>query len=195
MASDGLAPDLQALHERACLRFVDYVGRVQPHQWLAPTPCADWNVGALVDHVVRWNTLVPDFLEGLSVAEMAAPFERDVLGDNAAAAAAASARQALAAFTVEGALERIVHHPIGDIPGSQVLLLRLFDNTIHGSDLACALAIDEPIDPEVASLLYAVSETQRAEIRASGAFGPAEIPVPADADIQTRLLGLLGRGP
>ena len=66
------------------LHFVDYVGRVQAHQWQAPTPCADWDVRTLVDHVVRWNTLVPDFLAGQSMDDMVAPMARDVLGDDPA---------------------------------------------------------------------------------------------------------------
>jgi uncharacterized protein (TIGR03086 family) len=193
MASDGPAPDLRALHERACLRFVDYVGRIQAHQWTAPTPCADWDVRALVDHVVRWNVLVPEFLAGQSIDDMEAPLARDVLGDDPVAAAAASVRIAVEAFTRDGALEMIVHHPLGEIPGSQMLFNRVFDNTIHAWDLARGLGIDDQMDPETASLLFAVSDSQRAQIRASGAFGPEEIPVPADADVQTRLLGVLGR--
>ena len=185
-------PDLRAPHEAACRRFVGYVRRIQSDQWPAPTPCSDWDVRALVDHVVRWNTFVPDFLAGRSVADMTDPFGRDVLGADPADAAARSVDQAVAAFNAPDALETMVDHPYGHMPGAQVLYLRLFDNTIHGWDLATALGIAHPIDAEVAGLLYAVSDTQRDAIRASGAFGP-EISVPPEADIQTRLLGLLGR--
>jgi uncharacterized protein (TIGR03086 family) len=186
-------PDLRPLHERACQRFVEYVLRIQPGQWLAPTPCSDWNVRALVDHVVRWNTFVPEFLAGRSLADMVAPFERDILGEDAAAAAAAAVQQAVAAFGAPGALEKIVHHPFGELPGAQVLYLRLFDNTIHAWDLARALSIDASIEPAVAELLYGASLAQRELIRASGHFGPAEVWVNEDMDTQSRLLGLLGR--
>jgi uncharacterized protein (TIGR03086 family) len=81
------------------------------------------------------------------------------------------------------------------MPGAQVLYLRLFDNVVHGWDLARAVGLDESIDPEIANLLYMVSLSQREAIRASGHFGPAEVQVPADADTQARLLGLLGREP
>ncbi|HET6318083.1 MAG TPA: TIGR03086 family metal-binding protein [Chloroflexota bacterium] len=185
-------PDLRAPHEHACHRFVGYVQRIRPEQWHTVTPCSEWDVRALVDHVVRWNLFVPEFLAGRSIADMADPFTREVLGDDPAASATRSAQQAIAAFNASGALEALVHHPYGEMPGAQVLYLRLFDNTIHGWDLAHALGIDHPIDPEVAGLLYAVSDSQREAIRASGAFGP-EIAVPPDADVQSRLLGLLGR--
>jgi Mycothiol maleylpyruvate isomerase N-terminal domain len=33
--------------------FTQRLGLVRPHQWPAPTPCAAWDVQALVNHVVR----------------------------------------------------------------------------------------------------------------------------------------------
>ena len=162
-------------------------------QWNATSPCTDWDVRALVDHVVRWNVLTPELLAGRSLAEIDAPFERDVLGQDPAAAAQSSMQQAIDAFDAPGALERIVPHPFGAVPGAQVVYLRLFDNAIHGWDLARALGINARIDPDIAETLYHASLSQREMIRASGHFGPAEVAVPEDADIQTLLLGLLGR--
>ena len=74
-----------------------------------------------------------------------------------------------------------------------VLYLRLFDNSIHGWDLARAIGMGEPLDDETVEVLWAVSVPQREAIRASGHFWSAEIQVPEDAPLETRLLGLLGR--
>jgi uncharacterized protein (TIGR03086 family) len=186
-------PDLRALHECACHHFVEYVERVRPEQWEAPTPCTDWNVRALVDHVIRWNTLVPEFLAGHTLDEMDAPFERDILGDDPVAAARDSVGMSIVAFAAPDALERTIHHLIGDIPGSHAIFLRLLDNVVHGWDLATALGLDYRMDPTALGALYAACDAQRAQIRASGAFGAHEIDVPSDADMQLRLLGLLGR--
>lgn len=186
-------PDLRPLHKRATQRFVGYVKQIQPHQWTSPTPCSEWDVRALVDHVVRWNVFVPEFIAGRSVADIEAPFERDVLGKDPAASAAVSARAAVEAFASPGAMERIVHHPFGELPGAQVVYLRLFDNAIHGWDLARAIGADDKIDPDIVSTLHAGSLSQRELLRASGHFGPTEIAVPASADLQVHLLGLLGR--
>jgi uncharacterized protein (TIGR03086 family) len=187
------APDLRPLHERASRHFVEHVRAIAPDQWHLPSPCSDWDVRALVDHVIRWNTFVPDLLAGRSLAEMRDPLTRDVLGDDPAEAAARSTRDAVAAFEAPGALERLVHHPFGDAPGAYVLYLRLFDNTIHGWDLATALGLDNRLDDDIIAVLYAASDAQREAIRASGHFGRAEIAVPPDANLQVRLLGLLGR--
>jgi uncharacterized protein (TIGR03086 family) len=117
-----------------------------------------------------------------------------VLGDDPARAAVSSAQAAVQAFARPDALERVVRHPIaGDVPGSYALFMRLFDNTIHGWDLARAIGVDERIDPEILAVINAFVIEQRDAIRASGSFGPAEVEVSPDADTQTRMLGILGR--
>jgi uncharacterized protein (TIGR03086 family) len=186
-------PDLRGAHARAARRFAEHVGQITSDQWHLPTPCSDWDVRVLVDHVVRWSDFVPEFLAGRSLQEIEAPFERDVLGEDPAASAARSANAAVAAFDAPGAMERLVHHPFGEVPGAQVVYLRLVDFAIHDWDLMRAIGLDEPMDAETVAVLYAVSLTQREVIRASGHFGPAEVPIAAGADLQTQLLGLLGR--
>jgi uncharacterized protein (TIGR03086 family) len=188
------AIDYRALHERASQHFARLVAQVADDQWDVTTPCSEWNVRALVDHVVRWNTFMPDLLNGLSIQEMMQPFERDILGDNAAAAAEVSAREAVAAFAAKDALERIVRHPmLGDVPASYAIFLRIFDNAVHGWDLARAIGADERIDPQILGALVPFVNEQRTAIRASGAYGSAEVDVEPDADTQTRMLGILGR--
>src|SRR5207253_2314481 len=105
-----------------------------------------------------------------------------VLGNDPAVAAARSAQDAVTAFAAPGTLEMLVHHPFGEVPGEYVLYLRLVDNTIHDWDLMQAVGIDEPVDPEALSVLYATALAAREAIRASGHFGPAEVPVGEDAD-------------
>jgi uncharacterized protein (TIGR03086 family) len=186
--------DYRALHERASKHFAQLVACVADDQWGLATPCSEWNVRALVDHVVRWNTLVPDLLNGLSIQEMTQPFERDLLGADPAAGAARSAREAVAAFAADDALERIVRHPLlGEVPASYAIFLRIFDNAVHGWDLARSIGADEQIDSEILGALVPFVNEQRAAIRASGAYGPTEVDVEPNADALTRMLGILGR--
>src|SRR5262249_56096510 len=72
--------DVVALHARACQRFGELVQQIDARQWTLPTPCPQWNVRALVDHVVRWNQAVPRQLDGATVAQLAAELGDDVLG-------------------------------------------------------------------------------------------------------------------
>lgn len=188
-------PDLRALHQRAAQRFVEVVECIRPDQWELSTPCSEWTVRQLVDHVVRWSALVPEFMGGLSLKEMDAPLERDILGKDPIGTARDSARAAIDAFDAPGAMECVVHHPFGEYPAVHFLYLRLFDNAVHGWDLARALGLHATIDPDIGEVLYAGALPQREAIRASGQFGVAEVPVLGGADTATRLLGLIGRKP
>jgi uncharacterized protein (TIGR03086 family) len=181
-------------HRRACEQFLRHVRQVELEQWKLATPCTAWDVRTLVNHVVSWNLIVSDLLAGKTPAEIAAMFSQDALGDNPTAAAEASVGRAIAAFGQPGALERIVHHPVGDLPASYVVMMRTFDNTLHGWDLARAIGADERIDLELADAVYEWALPQREALRASGAFAP-EVEVRPDAGTQARLLGLLGHRP
>jgi uncharacterized protein (TIGR03086 family) len=179
-------------HRRAATRFARVVGQVRADQWSAPTPCTDWEVRRLVNHVVGWNLFVAELLEGRTPVEVLELIQRDVLGEDPSAAALASAERAIAAFGATGALERVVHHPVGDLPGTYVVMMRVFDNTLHGWDLARAIGSKELMDPDLTEAVYEWTLPQREAMHASGAFAP-EPPIPADADVQTRLLALVGR--
>ena len=67
---------------------------VRPEQWSAPTPCTDWNVHQLVNHLVAVNLTFASLLSGQ------APLQRglDHLGDDPAGAYRASGATLQAAF-------------------------------------------------------------------------------------------------
>ena len=69
-----------------------------------------------------------------------------------------------------------------------------FDLVVHGWDLARATGQDETMDPAEVERIWAMAESLGDNLRRSGVCGP-EVPVPADAPLQDRLLGLLGRDP
>jgi uncharacterized protein (TIGR03086 family) len=68
------------------------------------------------------------------------------------------------------------------------------DVFLHTWDLARATGQDETLDPDKCAVLLAGMEPMDEVLRASGQYGP-KVPVPADADVQTRLLGFIGRDP
>ena len=69
---------------------------------------------------------------------------------------------------------------------------RILDTFIHGWDIARATGQDDTLDPDLVDIAYAMFEPHSAELQASGAFG-TPVPVPANADTQTKLLAMLGR--
>ena len=68
------------------------------------------------------------------------------------------------------------------------------DVFMHTWDLARATGQDDRLDPAFCEQLVTGMAGMEEVLRGSGQYGPA-VPVPADADPQTRLLGFIGRDP
>jgi uncharacterized protein (TIGR03086 family) len=174
------------------------VSAVPAGQWVLPTPCGDWTVRQLVNHLVGGNRLFTRVLRG----EALPPLEQlgrraheDQLGDDPAAAYDRSAEQLLAALGAPGVLERTHTVPVGTLPGPAVVHLRTVETLVHGWDLARATRQvppfpDELVEPELAfsrGLLDRLPEGRQP-------FAPAQ-PVADDAPVIDRLAALLGRVP
>ena len=83
-----------------------------------------------------------------------------------------------------------------DMPARQLLGFRLTEYALHGWDLARAVGVDDRIDPEVLAALLEVLEPMAGMMAASGMFGSGPSPdLPADAELQHRVLDLSGRRP
>jgi uncharacterized protein (TIGR03086 family) len=183
--------DLVELFSRATGRFTERVGGVPADGWSRSTPCADWDVRALVNHVTYEQLWAPHLVAGQTIADVGDRYEGDVLGDDPATAWRDAIAGSVSAFA--GAdLDATVHLSYADVPCREYLTQMLTDAEIHGWDLATATGQDQTVDPEIASLLLAEWSAQRELVRASGVFGE-EVEVSDDADDATKLLALLGR--
>ncbi|GDY28640.1 hypothetical protein GTS_02730 [Gandjariella thermophila] len=184
--------DLLSAHERAMTEFDRRVRAVPPDGWDAPTPCSDWSVRDLVNHLVSEQRWAPWLLYGATLEEVGGRFDGDVLGDDPTAAWAEAATAAREAFTKPGALSRRVHTSGGVIPAEEYGWQMTVDLAVHAWDLAKGIRGDDRIDPELAAAALDVVRPQVAQWQGLGIFDPP-VNVPEHADAQTRLLGLLGR--
>jgi uncharacterized protein (TIGR03086 family) len=184
--------DLRELHRRAAQEFDRYAQAIREDDWTRPTPCEDWDVRALLNHMVAENLWVPELLAGATVADVGDRFDGDVLDDEPRAAWDESIEAALAAFEEDSALDRTVHLSFGDSPATLYASQRTTDLLIHAWDLARAIGADDTLDPALVAWCWKEGEAQEEQIRASSVFGDA-VPVADDADLQTRLLALYGR--
>lgn len=163
-------------------------------RWPAPTPDTEWDVRALVNHVLVENLWAPPLLEGRTIAEVGDRFDGDQLGADPAAAWAAAAAASVAAVGEDGALDRTVHVSFGDISAREYVSQLVSDHLIHGWDLARALGDDGPLDPELVDFVYDFMAPQADGWRSAGVFG-TRVDVPAGADREAELLALTGRDP
>lgn len=174
--------------------FARRLAMVGDDEWATPTPCVDWDVRALVNHVLGELLWVPPLLAGRTIAEVGDQFDGDVLGDDPMEAWTDAAASVLAAAEEPGAQERTVHLSFGDFPGSDYLGQVTADVVIHTWDLAQALRTDSELGDALVVFVEAFLGPQIDAWRSAGAFGPAA-DVPAGASAQESLLAQTGRAP
>lgn len=186
MTTDGLT-----VLRSANATFEQRLRRVTADDWSLPTPCSEWDVHALVNHVIGGNRRYVMLLRGASAESVDRTRTEDHLGSDPVAAFATTAGELAAVFGEDGALTRVAHHPIGDRTGAELLAMRVLDVTVHAWDLARALGVDDVLDPEAVEFALAHAELIEAG-RQHGSF--ASLPSPSDgASQQARLLHLVGR--
>jgi uncharacterized protein (TIGR03086 family) len=201
MSMPALADDVVDQFVLASEGFAARLRLVDPDQWQAPTPCTDWDVRALVNHVARANLNYVRLREGASAAEFIAMRDADALGNNAVAAFDASVRECVTAYRAPGALDEPVDHPSGTLPGRQALAVRTTDTVIHTWDLARAIGKDDALDPQLWSWIDAhlyeiyagMAETPVSPETNHRFFTRPEGELPAGSSTQDRLLHLFGR--
>src|SRR5437763_9665928 len=187
-----MAVDLPKVHERALEHTRGYVEGVKADQLHDPTPDAEWDVHALLNHVVSGNFWVAPLVAGQTIEEVGDRFDGDLLGDDPAAAYRQSAKEAAAAFNAQGAMQAPCAVSYGPVPGEIYAGHRFLDVLIHGWDLAKATGQDTTLPADLVEACFEVVEPQRELLAASGMFG-SDVEVPGGADRQTQLLAELGR--
>ncbi|MFE9244102.1 TIGR03086 family metal-binding protein [Nocardiopsis sp. NPDC006938] len=186
--------DLVDLHGTAMAEFDRRVAGVALADWARPTPCADWDVHDLVNHLTSEQLWVPPLLDGATLEEVGDRFDGDILGEEPAATWSVASREARTAWLAPSATERTVHLSFGDVPGRVYLWQMTFDLGVHAWDLARGIGADERLDPGLVAELLAWAEENTAVLSGSSLFAE-RVPVGDGADAQTRLLALTGRKP
>lgn len=176
---------------------------VRAEQWTSPTPCSEWNVRQLVNHMTRGNLSYVRLLQGGTGADFLRLRDIDALGTEPVDAYTQSARECAEAFATPGALRRTLDYPLGQVTGQQALAVRTTDSTIHTWDLARAVGADDNldiglvawIDDNLEEIYAGLAETPTAPDTTNRFFAaPNGRPAP-DAARQDRLLHRMGRSP
>lgn len=171
------------------------VAAVRPHELSNRTPCADYDVRALLGHVVAVLHKIGRVGAGLDARDV--PDVIDGIDDDGWAGTFTRAREeAERVWADDEKLDRMVALPWATLPGRVALDAYTHEFTAHSWDLAYATDRLADLDRDLAAqALEAFPEFAPPEERsAQGPFGPA-VPVPDGADVYTRLASYLGRRP
>ncbi len=180
------------LFNRSVDEFDRRVKLIQDDQWGLPTPCSEWNVRDLVNHLVYEDKWTTPMMQGKTVAEVGNAFDGDLLGDDPVGAWEAASAEAREAIGAPGALERTVHVSFGDISGDDYAHQLFTDHVIHAWDLARAIGDVDKLDPELVEVCYTQLKPIEEALKGSGAYGE-QVEAPEGADTQTKLLAVVGR--
>jgi uncharacterized protein (TIGR03086 family) len=136
----------------------------------------------------------PELLAGCTIEQVGDRFDGDQLGADPLHSWVMAAAAAREAWIAPGALKRQVYLSVGLRPAAEYCWEMTQDLTVHAWDLARAIGADDRLDPDLAETVLAYAQQHAKLWQGSGLFDPP-VPVPDDADAQTRLVALLGRTP
>ena len=185
--AEAMAP---RLYKKVTANTHKLVAAVQSGQWHDSTPCTDWDVMQLTNHLVSGARNIAGIMAGDGPQNYG-----DVLGDDALAAFDAAVGPAVAALNEAGAMTRTVVARRGEQPAGDYALGQVQEMLVHGWDLAIATGQDATMDAELLEVSYARALRNRDRLRAGGstAWGEGEASVGETADLQAQYLGILGR--
>jgi uncharacterized protein (TIGR03086 family) len=187
--------DALAALDNSTAPLLAVAARVQRDQWGAPTPCTEWTVRILIGHLVATMHSYCDLLRDAPAENLFAAMagQADAGGDDPVAALGSAVTAVRAGLAEPGALDRICHHPVGDISGLDLLGIRISENLVHGWDLATAIGVELIVDDALVDQVYISLEPQAAGLTATDFFSAPTTPLPAGASRLEQLVHLVGR--
>jgi uncharacterized protein (TIGR03086 family) len=196
--ADGIDKDLELLAV-ARLGFKRRLELLGADDWAKPTPCTEWDVRQLVNHVVGSDLRYTDLLSGGRADDFTRRSQEEtgstsVVGNDPVEDWACSGAALDAAFRKPGAMERVVDYPWGPLRGRELLENRIVDITIHTWDLARAIDTDDTLDERLVRRCLSARFFQPRTRDNAGPQDANESPS-GTARRQDRLLRASGRSP
>jgi uncharacterized protein (TIGR03086 family) len=184
--------DVRELILSAIPAFTTTVLAVPPEAWSAPTPCDEWTVRDVVNHVTAEHLWVPRLLRGATIEEVGTAYDGDVLGEEPAEAWRSAARGSAEAWAYAD-LAGKVHLTAGTTTVAEYAEQMLLDLAVHRWDLQRGARVGEGLDGAVVSHVLEHVRPRVAEYVAMGLFKP---PVATDSEYaHDQLIALTGRNP
>ncbi len=179
------------------------VAQIAGDRWDVPVPpdfarAASDRVPSLreiVNYHAYDDAWVPDMLAGRTMDEVGRDaFKGDLLGADPKASFSALVDTACAAALALADLDRTVHCSFGDFPAREYFWQINSFRGLRAHDIARVIGVDPALPGDLVQGLWDELSPHAEQWRAIGVF-PAAVPVPADAPLMDRLLGLTGRDP
>jgi len=158
-----------------------------------PTPCAEWNVKRLLDHMLYIQQMFAAGPSGGTVGPPSGP-PPELLGDDPAGEYEEARKKTIHAFSQPGVIDGMLNE--GQLPAAVMLGIAFCDQLVHGWDLATATGQDATMPADLASAALAFIDGKiPGRSRGPGQNFEDAVPVAEDASDQDKLIAYCGRKP
>ena len=199
MTSEATMPNPADLLGKATNHVKGVVAGIRQSQLSDPTPCAEWDVHGLINHLIGGLEFAAGTFVGNPPNIQLAAADSSQIGEHDASNLSHAYRdevdRVLELASQPGALEKIASTPFGDMPMSQFLVGTWLDQFIHCWDLAKATGQETTLAPELVDFAFPMLKSGFADMgREAGFVGP-EIALPDGASRQDQMMAYMGRQP
>ncbi|GAB3580241.1 TIGR03086 family metal-binding protein [Amycolatopsis endophytica] len=187
--------DLRPMLSTAAGEFTALLRVIEPAQLGNRTPCTEYDVRGLLNHLLYWGPWLEAALRrepapAVSGGERDADLTQgDWLGE-----LCTLVDGLVDACSQPGALEGTVKFGPSELPATSVAEMVLGEWVVHGWDLARAIGRPLNVDPATAGAMFTSARATAEQAREAKVYGP-EVSCPEDAPTFDRLLALTGRDP
>lgn len=189
--------ELHEIMARAAAPAVAVAGNIKPDQLDGRTPCPEWDVRTVVNHLMFWSA----FRTELAARKQQAPANDPITEHTDFTTRrdwpetfATQLDRAVAAWSEPGATEGDTGLAGGSMPARMIGMMMVGELVVHGWDLARATGQQLDTDPAALAAVHEMTTAMGEAGRKMGAFGAA-VEVGEDAPMLDRVLGLSGRNP
>ena len=190
--SGVIGMDLDTLYHRTVVSWVDRVNAVDADQWDGRTPCQDWTVRDLTNHVVGEDLWTSPLMHGSTIDEVGDRFDGDLLGADPVKSALAAATEATKAVAETLPTQGTVQLSYGEEQMDEYVHQLAADHLVHGWDLAVATGGDTRLDPTLVAEVAAWYADREHLYRQAGMVAER---AESTGDPQGDLLAAFGRDP
>ena len=166
------------------------VDRIDAAQLNDRTPCADFTVHDVLDHMMVLGGTFAYWFRGEEAPEITAP---PVYGRVPAAEFTAAMKDLLDATRSPGAMDRVIAAPVGEMSGAAFAGFVAFDGTVHGWDLATATGLTYELPAEVVDAVDGFARSALSDDMRDGDTFKSATAAPESASPLERLVAFSGR--
>jgi uncharacterized protein (TIGR03086 family) len=182
--------DLNTLYHRTVEHWADVVVAVGENQWDSPTPCSEWSVRDLVNHVTGEDLWTAALMDGSTIEEVGTRLDGDLLGDEPVGRSIDAAKAATTSVAARLPQGGTVPLSFGDTDVAEYVWQLAADHLIHSWDLSAATGTDRRLDPALVAGVAGWFAEREEIYRSSGAVAPRAI---SHGGAQGDLLATFGR--